>query len=84
MGKIMQVFKYVYDNFFDEVDWFMKVDDDMYFIMENLCYFFFLQDKMELVYFGYYFKIIVRQGYYSGGVGYIFSKEILRRLVIMG
>lgn len=83
-GKTMQAFKYVHDNFFDEADWFMKADDDTYFIMENLRYFLSSQDKMEPVYFGHHFKTIVRQGYYSGGAGYILSKETLRRLATTG
>lgn len=83
-GKTMRAFKYVYDHFFDEADWFMKADDDTYFIMENLRYFLSSRDKMEPVYFGHHFKTIVRQGYYSGGAGYILSKETLKRLATTG
>ena len=83
-GKTMRAFKYVYDHFFDEADWFMKADDDTYFIMENLRYFLSSRDKMEPVYFGHHFKTIVRQGYYSGGAEYILSKETLKRLATTG
>ncbi|XP_062598276.1 glycoprotein-N-acetylgalactosamine 3-beta-galactosyltransferase 1-like isoform X2 [Saccostrea cucullata] len=83
-GKTMRAFKYVFDHYYDEADWFMKADDDTYFIMENLRYFLSSRDKMEPVYFGHHFRTIVRQGYYSGGAGYILSKETLRRLGTTG
>lgn len=83
-GKTMRAFKYVYDHFFDEADWFMKADDDTYFIMENLRYFLSSRDQTEPVYFGHHFRTIVKQGYYSGGAGYILSKETLKRLATTG
>ena len=83
-AKTMRGFRYVYDHFFDEADWFMKADDDTYFIMENLRYFLTSQNTNEPVYFGHHFKTIVKQGYYSGGAGYILSREALQRLATTG
>ncbi|XP_067649038.1 glycoprotein-N-acetylgalactosamine 3-beta-galactosyltransferase 1-like [Haliotis asinina] len=78
-AKTMQAFRYIYENHFDDADWFMKADDDTYVILENLRYFLTSQNKSEPVFFGHLFKVILRQGYYSGGGGYVLSKEALRR-----
>ncbi|XP_046542335.1 glycoprotein-N-acetylgalactosamine 3-beta-galactosyltransferase 1-B-like, partial [Haliotis rubra] len=78
-AKTMQAFRYIYENHFDDADWFMKADDDTYVILENLRYFLTSQNKSEPVFFGHHFKVIVKQGYYSGGGGYVLSKEALRR-----
>ncbi|XP_046555635.1 glycoprotein-N-acetylgalactosamine 3-beta-galactosyltransferase 1-like [Haliotis rubra] len=78
-AKTMQAFRYIYENHFDDADWFMKADDDTYIILENLRYFLTSQNKSEPVFFGHHFKSIVKQGFYSGGAGYVLSKEALRR-----
>ncbi|XP_046542319.1 glycoprotein-N-acetylgalactosamine 3-beta-galactosyltransferase 1-like [Haliotis rubra] len=78
-AKTMQAFRYIYENHFDDADWFMKADDDTYVILENLRYFLTSQNKSEPVFFGHHFKTLVKQGYYSGGAGYVLSKEALRR-----
>ena len=40
-----------------------------------------LKDKnsSEPVFYGHKFKVIVKQGYFSGGAGYVLSKEALTR-----
>jgi glycoprotein-N-acetylgalactosamine 3-beta-galactosyltransferase len=79
-AKTMKGFRYIYEHFLDEADWFMKADDDTYLIVENLRYFLSDQNTSEPIFFGHHFKTIVKQGYYSGGGGYVLSKEALRRL----
>ncbi|XP_060086206.1 glycoprotein-N-acetylgalactosamine 3-beta-galactosyltransferase 1-like [Ylistrum balloti] len=83
-AKTMQAFKYVYDTHFNDADWFVKADDDTYMILENLRYFLQSYSKDDPVYFGHHFKTIVKQGYYSGGAGYVLSKEALKRLIEKG
>ena len=78
-AKTMAAFDYVYKHHLDEYDWFLKADDDTYVIVENMKYFLSSQDPTKPVFFGHHFKTIVKQGYFSGGAGYILSKEALRR-----
>ncbi|GFR69425.1 glycoprotein-N-acetylgalactosamine 3-beta-galactosyltransferase 1-like [Elysia marginata] len=78
-AKSMRAFKYLYDHHLDDADWFIKADDDTYVILENLRYFLSDEDPQQPVYFGQRFKPFVKQGYASGGGGYVLSKESLRR-----
>jgi hypothetical protein len=48
---------------------------DTYVILENLRYFLRGYKSSDPVYCGHHFKTIVQQGYYSGGAGYVLSKE---------
>ena len=78
-GKTKRAFQYVYENHFHEADWFMKADDDTYVVVENLRYLLSHYSPSEPIYFGRRFKPYVRQGYMSGGAGYVLSKEALYR-----
>ena len=83
-AKTMQAFRYVYEHHFHDADWFMKCDDDTYVIVENMRYMLSDYDPRDPIYFGHIFKVIVKQGYASGGAGYVLSKEALRRLATQG
>ncbi|XP_050409235.1 glycoprotein-N-acetylgalactosamine 3-beta-galactosyltransferase 1 [Patella vulgata] len=77
--KTMMAFTYIYHNHFNDADWFMKADDDTYVIVENLRYFLSTKNSSLPVYYGHWFNQFLKQGYYSGGAGYVLSKEALRR-----
>ncbi|XP_060898570.1 glycoprotein-N-acetylgalactosamine 3-beta-galactosyltransferase 1-B-like [Labrus mixtus] len=79
--KTIKAFHYVYEHHINEADWFLKADDDTYVIVDNLRLVLANHTPEEPVYFGRRFKPFVKQGYMSGGAGYVLSKEALRRFV---
>ncbi|KAF7989049.1 hypothetical protein HCN44_007359 [Aphidius gifuensis] len=83
-AKTKEAFKYSYEKYKDEVDWFVKADDDTYLIVENLRYMLSSYDPKSPLYFGCRFKPYVKQGYMSGGAGYVLSNEAVRKFVNEG
>lgn len=82
--KTKAAFSYVYNNHYNDADWFLKADDDTYVIVENLRYMLSPYDASHPLWFGCRFKKYVKQGYMSGGAGYVLSREALRRFVEEG
>lgn len=79
--KTIRAFHYAYEHHIDEADWFLKADDDTYAIVDNLRWVLANHTPEEPIYFGRRFKPYTKQGYMSGGAGYVLSKEALRRFV---
>ncbi|CAD5224300.1 unnamed protein product [Bursaphelenchus okinawaensis] len=79
--KTKRAFKYVYDHYGQEYDWFVKADDDTFFYIENLKFMLLGYDYRDALFFGCRFKVIVKDGYMSGGAGYVLSREAVRRFV---
>ena len=52
-----------------------------YAIVENLRYMLSAYNTSEPMYFGCLFKPFVKQGYMSGGAGYVLSREALKRFI---
>ncbi|XP_030279119.1 glycoprotein-N-acetylgalactosamine 3-beta-galactosyltransferase 1-A [Sparus aurata] len=79
--KTIRAFHYVYEHHANEADWFLKADDDTFVVVDNLRWILSNHTPEEPVYFGRRFKPYTKQGYMSGGAGYVLSKEALRRFV---
>lgn len=79
--KTIRAFHYVYEYYAKEADWFLKVDDDTFVVVDNLRWILSNHTPSEPIYFGKRFKPYTNQGYMSGGAGYVLSKEALRRFV---
>ncbi|XP_037119356.1 glycoprotein-N-acetylgalactosamine 3-beta-galactosyltransferase 1 isoform X1 [Syngnathus acus] len=79
--KTVGAFEYIYGRHLDNAEWFLKADDDTYVIVENLLYMLSALDPEKPFYLGRRFKPFLRQGYMSGGAGYVLSKEALRRYI---
>ncbi|CAF1184736.1 unnamed protein product [Didymodactylos carnosus] len=77
--KSRLAFIYAYENLYSKYDWFIKADDDTYIIVEHLKDFLYEQNASQPITFGYNFKVLVKQGYHSGGASYVLSKESLKR-----
>ena len=56
-----------------------QADDDTYIIAENLRYFLSGENSSEPVMYGHHFQKFLKEGFFSGGSGYVLSKEALRR-----
>ncbi|KAG8544850.1 hypothetical protein GDO81_021726 [Engystomops pustulosus] len=79
--KTIRAFQYVHKNYYDQADWFLKADDDTYIVVDNLRWMLSNYTPDQPVYFGKRFKPFAKQGYMSGGAGYVLSKEALNRFV---
>lgn len=79
--KTIRAFHYAHEHHIQEADWFLKADDDTYVIVDNLRWVLANHAPDEPIYFGRRFKPYTKQGYMSGGAGYVLSKEALRRFV---
>ncbi|TFJ95368.1 protein CapI [Platysternon megacephalum] len=79
--KTIRAFQYVHQHHLEQADWFLKADDDTFVVLDNLRWLLANHTPEEPVYFGKRFKPYAKQGYMSGGAGYVLSKEALRRFV---
>ena len=65
---------------YNNYDWYLKADDDTYIFVDNLRQFIADKNSSMPVTYGYDFKVIVDNGYHSGGGGYLLSNEALSRI----
>ncbi|XP_032584854.1 glycoprotein-N-acetylgalactosamine 3-beta-galactosyltransferase 1 isoform X1 [Drosophila mojavensis] len=78
--KTREGFRYVWREYGDQYDWFVKADDDTYIIMENMRRMLSVYDPAMPLYFGYQMKRY-NVSYMSGGASYVLSREALHRFM---
>ncbi|XP_062979106.1 glycoprotein-N-acetylgalactosamine 3-beta-galactosyltransferase 1-A-like [Elgaria multicarinata webbii] len=79
--KTIRAFHYVHQHHFEQADWFLKADDDTFVVVDNLRWLLSNYTPDRPIYFGKRFRPFAKQGYMSGGAGYVLSKEALQRFV---
>lgn len=85
--KFKNTIQYAWKNNGEKYDWYIKLDDDSYVVMENLKAYLSKQDKNVPEYHGLLRMDPPRQGdtqFAQGGAGYVMSKEAVRLLVDKG
>ncbi|CAH8450701.1 unnamed protein product [Dicrocoelium dendriticum] len=65
----------------DSFDYFVKADDDTYMIVENLRHELSHHSPKDPFMTGYRWPLLIAGGYFSGGAGYVLSREALRLIV---
>ncbi|XP_072037421.1 glycoprotein-N-acetylgalactosamine 3-beta-galactosyltransferase 1-like [Amphiura filiformis] len=84
-NKTRAAFEYIYKhNLTRKFDWFLKADDDTYVIVDNLKYFLRDKNSSKAVYYGHHFAPFIKNGYMSGGAGYVLSRYAVETLVKIG
>jgi chondroitin sulfate synthase len=89
--KIMAMLKYMYDNYIDEYQWFMRADDDVYVRTEKLQQFLQSLDSSEDTVVGQggtgkrqeknKLGLIKHECYCLGGPGVFMSRGVLKKIV---
>lgn len=71
--KTIRALHYIHAHHLDAAEWFLKADDDTFVVVGNLQRLLSRYNSEEPVYLGHRFGVFVKQGYMSGGAGYVLS-----------
>ena len=66
----------------EEYNWYLKVEEDTFVIVENLAYYLSIFDHRVSYYFGHPYSLW-SSTYNSGGAGYVLSQTALRKVLAM-
>ena len=90
--KVYRMLKYMHDKYIDKYNWFMRSDDDVYVRVPELLQFLSNLDPSEDLYIGSpgmgkkedlaRIKLMEHERYCMGGPGVIFSRSLLKKLVV--
>ncbi len=88
--KVFRMLKYMHDNFINDYNWFMRVDDDIYVRVEKLTDFLSQLDPSRELYMGQpgmgkpedleRIQLHANEHYCMGGPGVIYSRALLKKL----
>lgn len=81
ISNIKSVYRFIYENYGDAFDWFLRTDDKLYVVMENLRYKLYAFDPLEPIGFGLTIKNANNQVFFSENAGYVLSKSAVKNLV---
>lgn len=79
--KTVRALQFVHRHHRARADWFLKADDDTFVVLDNLRWLLAAHPPQRPLYFGKRFRPFTRQGYMSGGAGYVLSRGALARVV---
>ncbi|NXR95507.1 C1GTA galactosyltransferase, partial [Hypocryptadius cinnamomeus] len=78
--KTARALLYVHRHLRSRAHWFLKADDDTFVLLDNLRWLLAAHSPQRPLYFGKRFRPFTRQGYMSGGAGYVLSRGALARV----
>ncbi|XP_015472029.1 glycoprotein-N-acetylgalactosamine 3-beta-galactosyltransferase 1-like [Parus major] len=78
--KTIRALQYLHRQHRASADWFLKADDDTFVVLDNLRWLLAAHPPQRPLYFGKRFRPFTRQGYMSGGAGYVLSRGALARV----
>ena len=78
--KAKAAWKYIYDNYFNDYDFFIKTDPDTYLVVENLLDFLSDKDPSKPYIFGHHYNS-EKFDFIAGGPGEVLTKAALKLLV---
>uniref|UniRef100_A0A8C5ILM2 N-acetylgalactosaminide beta-1,3-galactosyltransferase n=1 Tax=Junco hyemalis TaxID=40217 RepID=A0A8C5ILM2_JUNHY len=78
--KTARALLFVHRHLRASAEWFLKADDDTFVLLDNLRWLLAPLPPQRPLYLGKRFRPFARQGYMSGGAGYVLSRGALSRL----
>ncbi|KAJ7428866.1 Glycoprotein-N-acetylgalactosamine 3-beta-galactosyltransferase 1 [Willisornis vidua] len=78
--KTIRALQFIHRQLRGRADWFLKADDDTFVVVANLRWLLAPLPPQRPLYLGKRFRPFARQGYMSGGAGYVLSRGALAQV----